>query len=206
MTGDICGASTLKNLIMVWMGTAAPGAAPAPPHPLCPRKTSILQQPLSAPPLLSAEAPLVPLLPQSVLSSALPTVRTIPPHPSATAAPGGVSISPDFMGLNVFSTSALRPAVASMESAARYLGGTRSSLVVLPVTSYKHTCIYNGGWYGTPFDIPDPFVTSDLICGGNVRCASDNGGVPYCECYDGYFGENCEQSCDGLCQGVWPRK
>ena len=83
--------------------------------------------------------------------------------------------------------------------AARYLGGTRSSLVVLPVTSYKHTCIYNGGWYGTPFDIPDPFVTSDLICGGNVRCASDNGGVPYCECYDGYFGENCEQSCDGLC-------
>ena len=81
--------------------------------------------------------------------------------------------------------------------ASLYLGGS------LPVTSSKQACVCDEGWFGPLCDRPDPCVESGRSCNGNGRCVS-LGLDTMCECNDGYSGENCETSCDGICRGDFP--
>ena len=86
--------------------------------------------------------------------------------------------------------------------AALYLGDSSA----LPVMSSENACICDEGWHGPLCDNPDPCFLSQRTCNGNGECASD-GFIDYCICDPGYSGENCEQSCDGLCgggDGTWP--
>ena len=77
---------------------------------------------------------------------------------------------------------------------ARYLGTSST----LPVTS--KACICDEGWSGP---LCDKNPCQGRTCSGNGKCiAHDNTAV--CECDAGHSGENCEQSCYGICRGDFP--
>ena len=78
--------------------------------------------------------------------------------------------------------------------AATYLGGD------LPVTS--NACICDEGWFGSLCQY-NPCETLGLTC-GHGTCVATSDVNAKCECDDGYTGHNCEESCDGFCQGSFP--
>lgn len=80
--------------------------------------------------------------------------------------------------------------------AAKYLGSS------LPVTSDK-ACICDLGWTGNLCQF-NPCLDDNRSCSNHGVCAADGPSKTKCECDNGYSGENCEISCEGVCQGTYP--
>ena len=78
---------------------------------------------------------------------------------------------------------------------ATYLGGD------LPVTS-QQACICDEGWSGSLCQY-NPCETMGLIC-EHGKCIATSDSDAKCLCDDGFTGDNCDESCDGFCQGDWP--
>ena len=83
--------------------------------------------------------------------------------------------------------------------AATYLGA--SSLI--PVTSPGQACICDDGWSGHLCQY-NPCATMNKTCSGQGTCVANGDLDAVCQCDPGYSGEDCETSCEGICQGFWP--
>jgi len=73
---------------------------------------------------------------------------------------------------------------------ARYLGTS------LPVTSDK-ACICDDGWSG---ELCQLNPCEGIDCSGNGKCVA-YGNHSLCKCNPGYSGNDCENSCEGICTG-----
>ncbi|GMH71242.1 hypothetical protein TL16_g05599 [Triparma laevis f. inornata] len=78
---------------------------------------------------------------------------------------------------------------------ARYLGGD-----LLPTQSQ---CVCDENWLGDVCDKNPCENVNAEQCGSGV-CVNFNEEEWACECFDGWSGEDCEETCVGFCQGEFP--
>jgi hypothetical protein len=79
--------------------------------------------------------------------------------------------------------------------AATYLGGG------LPVTS--QACICEKGFSGHLCQY-NPCEAQGKTCAGHGTCVASSEVEAECQCEDGFTGDSCELTCDGICAGSFP--